>query len=52
MRLTPPGGHHVAGHLTPLHPSDMTPTERAAAVAAFPPLADRTNSRVKTGEST
>ncbi len=28
-------GHFVIDHLTPLHPSEMTPAERAAAVAAL-----------------
>lgn len=56
----------MADHLVPFHPSDMTPAERAAAVAAllaagllrhlrpaaFPPPAGATNSQEKVGEST
>ena len=59
-------GLHVADHLRPLHPSEMTPAERAAAVAAllaagllrhlhpalFPSPTGTTNSQEKTGEST
>ncbi|MBN9521367.1 hypothetical protein J0H58_23075 [bacterium] len=61
----PAWGHTVTDHLTHLRPPEMTPAERAAAVAAllatgllrhlhpvaFPPPAGITNSQEKPAES-
>jgi hypothetical protein len=62
----PARAHAATDHLAPLRPAEMTPAERAAAVAAvlaagllrhlhpaaFPPPDGATNSQEKPGEST